>query len=686
MKKFLSALLFVLVFFDTYSQTNISGTVSGIWSKEKSPYLVSGDLNIPINENLIIEPGVKIIFQGHYKFDIIGQLLALGNRNDSIIFTVNDTLGFSNSAIPDGSWNGINFIQETIKYNLINCCIFEFAKGLNIDFGGAIDIRKMRGNVEILNSVFRNNISTVGGAIHYDGLSSGAQKIITIKNCGFYNNWATSNGGAIRFNGFGGLNELSNCTFINNKADSNGGAISIQASKISNCLFKNNSAINSGGAVENVGSTSLIIYNSIFDHNSAAKGGAYYANAGVFSGLINCTIVNNISSNSAIYLGNTFVFSFDIKNSIVWNPGSPEISLNDAATKKTIENSIIRNAKDSSWFSSTCMDTNPLLSNVESSKYWPTIQSPCIDKGNNAYLDPAILVDYNNKCRIWDGKNKGNKIVDIGAVEFNSVDSLPVIKNNLADIALCEGSKLLLELSANAERDDYKYEWFKNYNSLNHSSPSYSIDSVTTVNSGYYFCRISNKYGQIQSDIIKTMVKKIPEKPVIPYGVDDTITNSIDSSYYEIHKINNSETIEWELSPTASGNIKFNDTLAVIKWNRPYQGEASLVVKNSNGICFSLSDTLQLVVQRIPNNIETLNIYKPLIYPNPSSGNFTIDFSRTEEKNIDIVITDNLGRIVKRESFINKNFTKEYKLPHGLYFVIIKTQNRILSTNKIVVN
>ena len=635
----------------------------------------------------MIGPGVKVIFQGHYKLEVEGQLLAMGNKNDSILFTVNDTLGFSNRSIANGSWNGMIINQISKKNIFFSHCVFEYAKGLDDNAGGAIELKKLYGPVEIRNCAFRNNMSYAGGALFYYGLGSSASLLITIKGCSFKNNSARNRGGALSISSFGALKELSNCTFIHNTAGSTGGAVSIEAAdKLSNCLFKNNSAIISGGAIWSGVSTSLNVYNSIFDHNSAGIGAAYYANMGVYSGLYNCTLINNISTHSSVYTGTNTVAEFSIVNSIVWNPESPEVIISSPTTRKTVENSIIRNAKDTTWFSATCLDVNPLLSVDKFTEYAPLEGSPCIDNGNNSYLNPAIVVDFKNNCRIWDGKNTNSKTVDIGAIEYNSVDSLPAIKNNSENTILCEGSPLTLEVSTTKEDNKYNYQWFFNNQPLTGSSSSYSINPTTISNSGYYFCRINNKYGEVESNMINVLVNQTPDKPSKPFGLADTITNIADSSVYKISKIENSQTIEWELSPSALGEIFYNDTMAIIKWKNTFQGVASLVVKHSNQNCYSLSDTLKIIVERDLNAVQEQQSTLPVIYPNPSSGSFYIDLTGTGIKKLNILITDDMGRVVRKESIRLLQPIIHYTMPKGLYHVTLINDDKLLSTKRIVVN
>jgi len=80
--------------------TDVSGPVSGTWSPSGSPYNVIGQVWIPAGQELVIEPGVQVIFQGWYKFLIYGRLQAIGTEADSILFTAADT---------SHGWHGLRF-------------------------------------------------------------------------------------------------------------------------------------------------------------------------------------------------------------------------------------------------------------------------------------------------------------------------------------------------------------------------------------------------------------------------------------------------------------------------------------------------------------------------------------------------------------------------------------------------
>jgi len=96
----LAILVAVLLLPLTANATDVSGDQWGAWTKENSPYNVIGEVRVPPESTLVIEPGVLVNFQGHYKFvvDSLATLLAVGSETDSIKFTAED---------PDSGWHGM---------------------------------------------------------------------------------------------------------------------------------------------------------------------------------------------------------------------------------------------------------------------------------------------------------------------------------------------------------------------------------------------------------------------------------------------------------------------------------------------------------------------------------------------------------------------------------------------------
>src|SRR3989304_5202013 len=115
----LLSFLIILLSNQTFSQTHIpTGNVNGKWLKQNSPYYIDGEIKIPRGKKLIIEPGVKVIFTGHYKLIVNGILEAKGTKQDSVYFFPSDT------AV---GWHGIRFI-EAEDFSTLEYCVLRKGK------------------------------------------------------------------------------------------------------------------------------------------------------------------------------------------------------------------------------------------------------------------------------------------------------------------------------------------------------------------------------------------------------------------------------------------------------------------------------------------------------------------------------------------------------------------------------
>ena len=213
--------LFFFIFlssFRLHAQTEISGDVSGVWSQNNSPYIVTADIHLAKNSSLLIEAGVEVKFKGHYEFLIEGLLKAEGTESDSIVFTQ-----FYNST--DSTWKGLRFNYADENCYLKFCVIKNSGNGY---WGRTRDGR--------------------GILCNYTNL--------TIENCIFRHNWAYYNGGGISFKYCSPT--IISSHFINNRTIENrGGGMSFEGchAKIIQCEFFKNWAPSGGGIYSENSST-----------------------------------------------------------------------------------------------------------------------------------------------------------------------------------------------------------------------------------------------------------------------------------------------------------------------------------------------------------------------------------------------------------------------------------------------
>ncbi len=371
MKSLLLSLIIILLATNNNAQTTVSGNQQGVWSKGDSPFLVVGEITVNSGDTLLIESGVTVEFQGHYKFNVLGKLIARGAVNDSIFFIPADT---------SIGWGGIRFTNAS-GVSLLNYCSFKYGKTSPSDYpdnhGGAAVL--INSDAIFNHSLFAYNDATgdddgMGGAIYGINTGSASQTLTRFANCTFLSNHAFGEGGAIKFSS--DLNSLiDSCVFINNNCNYGGGAISfysVYKTRIKNSLFANNfTEYGSGGATQAMGNGNIIyITNSTFYGNQArhGDGGAMYF---AYS---QTEIVNSIiRENPGMYSDNIFL-DIDATANINYS----DLPMPDGA------------------MGSNNINRDPLFVNTQNLDFNLTAHSPCIDTATPIYVvgaDTLVNID-----------------------------------------------------------------------------------------------------------------------------------------------------------------------------------------------------------------------------------------------------------------------------------------------------
>lgn len=294
---------------NSLSQTNIdnayfsSGLQTYLWAMTGSPYLITEDIEIMDGSNLIIEPGVSVVFQGHYKMEVRGAINAIGTANQRIIITSD----------AENPWNGIRFdysdghtVLTTSKFYY--CDISNAEKTGTVctsvdpeSSGGAI-YTKSFSDLEIVEcNIFNNAVQAHGGAI---GLFEGSSPLI--RNNSIHNNFALKRGGGIAMFRDCDPNVLNNYIY-KNEAKKGGGAMAIgiinntsapcnpnvQENQVTDNQASGISGNGDGGGIFICGSEPIISNNS-FERNFAYEnGGAIYIKNGSNVNMENNTFSNN---------------------------------------------------------------------------------------------------------------------------------------------------------------------------------------------------------------------------------------------------------------------------------------------------------------------------------------------------------------------------------------------------------
>ncbi len=170
MKKIYLLLIITFAFSLIYS-IEISGEMYGknTWTKKESPIYITGDIVIPSQSSLKIEPGVEIIFKGYYQILVNGAFEAIGNPDDTIVFT------YEQSSLRKRTfWKGIVLHGENCSA-VISDCIIEYA------FRNMFYKARESNTLIIRNTVFRHN--------NYGVYCSNIKSMMVIKNIFRDNNY-----------------------------------------------------------------------------------------------------------------------------------------------------------------------------------------------------------------------------------------------------------------------------------------------------------------------------------------------------------------------------------------------------------------------------------------------------------------------------------------------------------------
>jgi hypothetical protein len=112
----------------------LSGPLPDSVVKKDRPYLVAGDIEVPLGSVVVIQPGTALCFKNFTTLHVHGSLLARGTKEQPIFFTSeNDTAYNPHSAIAPAAydWNGITVYENGNGSTFKNCNVRYSLYGIN---------------------------------------------------------------------------------------------------------------------------------------------------------------------------------------------------------------------------------------------------------------------------------------------------------------------------------------------------------------------------------------------------------------------------------------------------------------------------------------------------------------------------------------------------------------------------
>ncbi len=513
---------------------------------------VNNDVVILDDVVLTILPGTRVEFTDTFRIQVIGSLIASGEPEKRIVFTVDDTSGHYDMWSPDGSWQGVHFHNDLENLNavmddnepsILNYCDFSFVKGLgeyNYHKGAALTVRYFdklyisncrfynnqfgyeaasidlfKADLVIKNCEFFNNFASQGPAIWVESSN------LKVEDCDFHDNYSMHWGGAMFSNG--GDLSIKNSEFRYNSSGDRAGAIYMARTKalISHSWFENNYANGRGGAIA-ANYENFQLVNNILVNNTGGAGGALYCLYVDEAITMNNTICNNGAvDGGGIY--NAFANHTSINDIIYGNDAGnsgKQYNLYSVAADLIFKNTNLQGGTDEIGFYIGQELTGTFENVIDSfpnfirptegpgsdyyagnARWLMRSISPCINSGT--VEGPAYLVDVDiqNNPRIFDS------IIDIGAIE--SQYGPPRIQVQPDNYIGCAGDTLGLETRA---RHESNYQWQKDGENIPGATESVlMLENLSDADDGNYLCIVSNSLGSVKTNSVYVLARSAPK-------------------------------------------------------------------------------------------------------------------------------------------------------------------------------
>jgi hypothetical protein len=297
-KKVLLSITFFIMLFSgkiLFADTIPGGDVYGTWYADSAPYYITGNITIPVDSTLTIEPGVVVEFHDYTFLRINGFLEAIGGEADSILFT-------------GTAWMGLDFRDAPDSSHLIYCIVQNVEDLASPLYGGitCYNCNPVISHCRISNNQGHSELWGAGGIMLYNSNANISWCNISENTI---ENYYRGTGGGIKISG--SHPTITGCDIIGNDGDLRGGGIDMfdgSSLIITNCTITGNVCgpegwIVGGGGIASQGSDMTITECNIKYNVGSGYGGGGICISGGRAVVTRCTIDSNRATVQASHMG-----------------------------------------------------------------------------------------------------------------------------------------------------------------------------------------------------------------------------------------------------------------------------------------------------------------------------------------------------------------------------------------------
>lgn len=222
-------------------------------------------------------------------------------------------------------------------------------------------------------------------------------------------------------------------------------------------------------------------------------------------------------------------------------------------------------------------------------------------------------------------------------------------------------------------------EWYWEFEGGDPATSTEQNPTVMYMNGGTWDVALTvtgdnGSNSMTKSDYINTM--NMPETAGDISGNEETCQGY--EEVYNVNVISYADTYNWVLTPAEAGEMTMNNNEATIMISNEYEGAATLKVCGANGCGEGgWSSEFDITVNTCVG-IDEPNDAVLAVYPNPTTGQFTLDL-KTEDV-VDISIMNSIGEVVYRNDNLNVNGQLSTSvdlsgLAEGVYYLKLEGNN-----------